>query len=325
MFTTKNVEKLDKDNILKYVSEYDIFRYYYGKFETGVSYNSPLRKDKNPSFNIYYNNNGKLYYKDFGHSLGDCFKFVSLLYNLSFYETLILINKDFNLKLYDNVCINKPVRLFETEIQKEKTQVVIQPVFRPFNEFDKNYWSSYGITKNNLLQFNVKACNKVFKDGYLLIKHLDYNPIYSYVVNGQYKIYKPLEKNKKYKWMSNMKSDNLFGLEQIDETKQYPFIFITSSLKDIMVLNTVGITAVAPIAEGVYINDTLINRLKKLTNNIIVNFDSDIAGVNYSKTLTERINCSYWNIPKEYNAKDISDFRKIYGYDKTKELLNKFL
>ena len=52
-FSTKNVTELTIKEILKRISEYDIFKYYVGKdFKMG-SISSPLRKDRNPSFDIY--------------------------------------------------------------------------------------------------------------------------------------------------------------------------------------------------------------------------------------------------------------------------------
>ena len=77
MFRTR--EELTKENILKYISEEDIFRKYIGhNFNLGESFKSPLRDDDDtPSFNVYYNiEQGRVLYKDFGRTSGSAFTFV---------------------------------------------------------------------------------------------------------------------------------------------------------------------------------------------------------------------------------------------------------
>ena len=57
--------KLNKSNILSSISEYSIFCNYIGyKFRVGEKFNSPFRKDRNPSFGIFKAKNGSLLYKD---------------------------------------------------------------------------------------------------------------------------------------------------------------------------------------------------------------------------------------------------------------------
>ena len=67
------------DYILSRVSEYDIYARYLGQFKVGFIYNSPFRKDKNPSFGIFLSKrSGKLLFKDHGSGIcGDIIKFVS--------------------------------------------------------------------------------------------------------------------------------------------------------------------------------------------------------------------------------------------------------
>ena len=74
----KPTECITLDYILSKVTEYDIYAHYLGQFKVGAIYNSPFRKDKNPSFGVYYSKRTKqLLFKD--HGTGECGN-VCLLY-----------------------------------------------------------------------------------------------------------------------------------------------------------------------------------------------------------------------------------------------------
>lgn len=45
----KTPTNITLDYILSKVTEYDIYTHYLGQFKVGAIYNSPFRKDKNPS------------------------------------------------------------------------------------------------------------------------------------------------------------------------------------------------------------------------------------------------------------------------------------
>ena len=102
MYSTKDVKNLTTAEILKRISEYDIFNYYIGSnFKIGTI-SSPFRKDKNPSFDIFYSPDTirKMMYKDHGTSeSGSCFDLVMRLYGVSFGQSLKIIDNDFQLGL----------------------------------------------------------------------------------------------------------------------------------------------------------------------------------------------------------------------------------
>ena len=64
MFRTKTAIQLSIQEILDKVNEYDIYSYYMGTFKIGHLYNSPFRKDNNPSFAVYKGRRGNLMFKD---------------------------------------------------------------------------------------------------------------------------------------------------------------------------------------------------------------------------------------------------------------------
>ena len=89
MYSTKDAE-LSIEEILKDIDEYDIYAYYMGQFKIGRLYNSPLRKDKNPSFAVFKGRRGNLLFKD--HGTGECgnvIKFVSLFTGITNYNDIL--------------------------------------------------------------------------------------------------------------------------------------------------------------------------------------------------------------------------------------------
>ena len=69
-----------------------------------------------------------------------------------------------------------------------------------------------------------------------------------------------------------------------------------------------------------------INEFKKRFTHIIVMYDQDKAGKhNMYKIRLKYPELDYFVIPSYLKAKDFSDLRKLYGEEKTKELLNQCL
>jgi hypothetical protein len=117
-----------------------------------------------------------------------------------------------------------------------------------------------------------------------------------------------------------MKGNYVQGLEQLPSDGN--ILFITSSLKDICVLHEIGIPAIAPNAESSFLDENLIEHLKTRFKRIYVNYDSDDPGVRASISFTEKYNLEYWNIPKEYECKDVSDYINRYGQENLINLIN---
>ncbi len=90
------------EQIRKQKSEYEIFTFYLSPYtkgrvlKNGEKFLSPLRVEKNPSFNIY-EYNGRWYFKDYGGEQGDVIKLVMILFNLNFPQALLKIYHDLNL------------------------------------------------------------------------------------------------------------------------------------------------------------------------------------------------------------------------------------
>src|SRR5690606_150280 len=135
--------------------------------------------------------------------------------------------------------------------------------------------------------------------------------------------YRPNNPDKIGKWFTNATNYHLQGMKQLSEHRE--LLIITSSLKDVMVLKVLGYEAVAPQGEGMNIPDSIMNYLWATSDNIVVFYDNDKAGLKAGLELSESIGAGNMYIPTKYKVKDISDFIRMYGDIKAKELLNKLL
>ena len=95
MFSTELAKKyisVTQEDILARATELDIYEAYLGKIKVGQIYNSPLRKDENPSFGLFYSHKtGQLLYKDLATGeCGNVFKFVKLYTGITDNHILII-------------------------------------------------------------------------------------------------------------------------------------------------------------------------------------------------------------------------------------------
>ena len=134
--------------------------------------------------------------------------------------------------------------------------------------------------------------------------------------NG-FKIYRPL--SKKFKWLCSPLEGNIQGFLQLPDKGK--LLIITSSLKDVMLLDVMKYNAIAPHTEGGNLREDLINSLKERFKRIVMFYDNDSTGIENSKTNVLLFKLEEIFIPKEKLAKDISDFRKKYGEFETIKLL----
>jgi hypothetical protein len=309
-----NHDEITTDLILSKVTEYDIYKYYIGSdFKIGRITNSPLRNDNNPSFGIFKALNKSLLFKDqaTGDS-GNCITFVAKLNNISYKKAEKLIYKD--------IIANKlKISTVGTNIKEAfDTATMISIKKKNFTSTDDLYWGQFNIDRLTLKHFNVYPISNYWINDLLSQDvYSNINPIYAYQIYLKFKIYKPLNPNKKYKWVGNVGMYDIQGLEQLPLNGK--LLIITKSLKDVMVLYKMGITAIAPQGEGHNIPDKIIQNLKNRFEEIIIFYDNDEAGIKASLKLTTKYNFKNILIDDTYNCKDISDFVKDYTFEKAKE------
>lgn len=301
------------DWILSRVTEYDIYAHYLGQFKVGMIYNSPFRKDKNPSFGIFYSKRTKqLLFKD--HGTGDCgnvIKFVSLYTGITNYNDILL-------DIVNKLKITSDTKLVSSKQYIASTETVIGVVRQDFTAEDIDYWSQFNICINTLKKFNVNSIKYYLCNGIVKGIYKKENPMYAYKVYNNFKIYRPLA-DKYTKWRNNLGQYDIQGFKQLPKTDN--LLIITKSLKDVMCLYEMGISAISPASESTFIPDDVLDNLKKRFKHILICFDRDTAGIKYLRKISLKTGLKPLLVHKKWNAKDISDAIKLNGFENIKNWL----
>jgi hypothetical protein len=267
--------ELTKENILKITSQEEIFMYYINELPLDRSILSPIRFDSNPNFRLFYTYTGDLWYNDFGYTKGDCFTFVMNKFGISFFDALKKINEDLKLDLYGNCNINSHSAIHKKEIKIiQKPEIILQADIRKYNEKEQVYWRERGVIDR------IYVANAVYFNKQVIWYYKSDNPIFVYYFpkTNHIKAYRPLEQNKKLKWISNCNIYDVFGWEEFIEYKSVDNLIITKSGKDRLILKNLGYISIAPQAEGNSFPQEYIDIIKEKTKNIWINMDNDEAG-----------------------------------------------
>lgn len=317
MYSRKRAKLPDNitlDWILSKVTEYDIYAKYIGQFKVGMIYNSPFRKDKNPSFGIYYSKRTKqLLFKD--HGTGECgnvIKFVSLFTGKTEYNDILS-------DIVDKLNITNNTKLVSFKQYIPPTETVIGVVRQEFTDVDINYWKQFNISINTLKKFNVNSIKYYLCNGIVKGTYKRENPMYAYKVYNNFKIYRPLA-DKYTKWRNNLTDYDIQGYEQLPQKGD--ILFITKSMKDVMCLHEMGYPAVSPSSESTFLPKDVLEQLKTRFKRIIILFDRDTAGVKRSRKLSRETGLEAIFINKKFKAKDVSDAVKANSFEEIKNWLN---
>ena len=345
MYNYSSDVRLTKNEILKRISQEEIYNLVFNFYpKTDTYYKSIFRDDKNAGcFFEYFK--GTLYFKDFAdtnlknHNM-DCFEAVKIHFKLKdFNESLIYVDKKFNLGITNNNPIEPKIELLISNTEKisvfqgkkstkNKEIMSIDTHYRDFNYLDKKYWfDRYGISKKDLIEDNTFPLKRCRYYSHKKKEYLFYVPIsvsYCYnVQEGYKKIYSPFFES--LKWITNC-NNNIIG--NIENILPYGYeLIITKSYKDCRVLRNFGLRNVVWFSsENQFPNDNilleLINRFEKIT----IWYDNDETGKKCSSLLLQKLN--ELNSKKKrivntdgYKGKDISDIRYFEGQQKTEFLL----
>jgi len=321
-------------DILREVTEHQIYcRYWISDFKLRKKYISPIRQERNASFNVY-EKGGKLLFKDYGGESGDVWKFVQLItHTYSFKDVVDRIAQDFGL--------SKEKKEFTSSEKKNywRSQIpFVDFIFRKQYEFVEkefpnmgmqiDFWTKSGITHDILQEYdtrNLQSFTLITPEGNYKTEAVPFRPLYVYVCNEKEKIYKfynPKALNKKSKFKTNRSPyDRLFGMDQI--TSFQDVIAFTAGEKDSLSLfaNT-KIRGVCTIAESTLPTQEQINWLEENCNFIVVLYDNDVPGV---KATNKLIDIYPQVIPVRLSeislVKDVSDYcEECIKYSKRNEL-----
>lgn len=100
------------------------------------------------------------------------------------------------------------------------------------------------------------------------------------------------------------------------------YVVVTKAMKDVMCLYEFGIPAIAPCSENQFLTKDQYINLCKHFKRVYLLYDNDLPGVSaMNKFHKEFPNLICLKLNRN-DAKDISDYRKLYGYKKTLDLIN---
>lgn len=286
--------------------QFQIYNRYLKNVEVGKPIKSPFREDRNPSFALFLSRkSGNLMFKDFSTGLsGDVVKFIMNIERCNYKEAIEYIK--YKKPITNNINLSY--------IPKSK-EIKFGIVRQPFTQKDIEYWSGFHISMSTLKHFNVFSIKYLLINDLVKYKYSYSEPMYAYKIQNKFKIYRPLS-DKKDKWRTNTSENDIQGYQQLPEKGNT--LIITKSLKDVMVLYELGISAISPNSEGTLIPSHIINDLNERFKNIYILYDNDEAGINASKILSDTIGKKRIFLNEE---KDISDYIKRFGLNQTKKMI----
>ena len=337
MFSAQDVyPDISLDHIFSQVSEYDIFRKYVKNFkEIDVPFLSEFYDDKSADCYIYQNSSNKLNYKDFANVEHQftCIYYIMFKYNCNYKEALLIICNDFN--LFDVKQDLKPTMFLGKDVNnpiiqhKIKSTITIQ--VRNWDIVDYNYWSKYTIDFGLLDSYDIFPCSNVYLhkgERTIVFNSTKANPIYAYRFTNDgkysYKIYKPLSPDKRYKWLfSGGVKENIEGFDQLP--LHGDILILNKSLKDVICTKLCGYSSVSLQGEANTLEQSLVDKLLKRFNQIIILYDNDEQGIKSAKSIANKYGFKSIIIPLEYDCKDLSELIAKIGLKDAKIVLNKLI
>lgn len=325
MFDYTFEPKITKEFLLSKNNEETYMTYYLGIPVKKGLFKSPLRSDNHVTCSFFRGKSGNLYFKDFAS--GKCLTFEGVVmekYNCNYHTALKIIAKDFG---YTK---DSPVKKIAVKIQpkfEEEKQTFIQIEAKEFSEPELKWWGSFGITKDILYRFKVYSCSTVFLNRNIYAQSAQHSPIYGYYFGKkenieQWRIYMP--KRKEFRFIGNVSTKTIQGYKQLAKTGK--LVVITKSMKDVMCLYSLGISAIAPNSETQFVSDKVLEELKQRFKYIVLLYDNDLTGVRFTnKIRKQHPELIVSMIPRSTGTKDISDYYYMYGRKNTQEFITNYI
>jgi hypothetical protein len=274
-------------------------------------------KDKVPSMFIYCTG-GVYKFKDFSSGFqGDALELVKALFNLS--SRGHAANKIIN--DYQEYLLHNDVPAV-VEFKFHDKFKVVDYEMRHWNSQDSKFWTSFRISSTLLAKYNVVplayfTMEKKEEDGSITSFKFTKPYLYGYFrQDGElYKIYMPKNLDKKFIKVQNY----VQGIDQLKYEAKY--LVITSSLKDLMCFNKLGIgnvECIAPDSENTMIGESVMGKLSKQYSKIIILFDNDEPGIKAAQRYKDKYGYDYVILDM---SKDLSDSVKDYGIEAVRDKL----
>lgn len=274
--------------------------------------NAPYRTDNKPSLGLYLRYD-KVYFKDFAtNQSGNIIELFKILFNCDFQGVLETLNRDLITSSTSPIKSLKSPKMGQI---KQKSETLIGIKIRDWENYDFEYWDSYGVTKETLKKSKVLPISYyTINDTLIKADKLAYAYILKQEGKYRYKIYQPFSF---YKWTNNYLPNTI---NLLDVFKSGDKLVICSSLKDSMCLHSqTNIPCICPQGEGYKLSEELVNYLKTNFKDIYICLDNDKAGIRYAEEMASYTGFKNIVIPQFEGGKDISDLYKV-----NKELFKEF-
>jgi hypothetical protein len=270
--------------------------------------------DKTPSFCVYVNRyNNDYSFKCFSTGIGgDAIDLVKFIFGISFTDALHKIISDYREYLENGEAD------YETTVVVQEKWRIKDITKRSWNKADVEFWSPYNIGSDLLDKYNVVPLGTYTMHRGMEEITLDKskNKVYGYFSkNKLYRIYEPMNTERKFLTFMNY-------IQGWDQVTGKPTLFICSSLKDVMSLDSLGIEAdfIAPTSENSSI-EPIAEWISEYPNKYVI-FDNDSTGLRMMQKYKEQYGIPYIHLEL---SKDISDSVRDYGAHKVKSIITSLM
>lgn len=322
---------IELDDILDYKTELEILNFYLEIDSLPTIINSPLREDREPSFQIDYDENGHVRFYDFGgrNEHGGLFDLLMSLYQLSFSELLSKIYSEMIIgKSLNKIIRNKNISIKKHEPKISKLNVKI----RKLRQYDLDFWMQGNISEEWLKFGDIYPISHIFitkNDREMIIPADRYAYVYIEFKDNipTYKIYQPF--SEKYKWI-NKHDKSVWDLwTKLPETGEN--LIITKSRKDALTIwaNT-GIPSTCLQAESISFKNNVVQQIDSRFTNKFILYDNDWNkptnwGRQFGQKVSKQLGFKQIEFPDKYEVTDSFEFVSKYGKEKFIEIINKLI
>lgn len=302
---------------------WDVFFIEIGKFPVSRAFPSPLRRDRHPSFTIFFRDNVWMY-KDFSNDdAGDALKFVKKKYSLSHREAIDKICQDLGIsQTTKEYC---PVQIIDKAPVYEPSEIHIGFSERKWRKEHYQFWEGTDVDEQHARKYNTFAVKELAINR-RRIRIGDNEVVFAYYAEDidKVKIYFP-QREKGERFRGNVEGNYMWYLNNYKKCDQ---LFIVKSNKDALVLSKMGYCVAVTQSENKRYIDNNLDKIQEVSKNVVICYGSDNQGVNESKKITDAYSWDYFNTPKKDLILGINDpysYVKKYGVEKLENLIkNKF-
>jgi len=337
MIKGKQKPTLSKETILDRISEYDIYRFYNGDFSVNKACINKHRGESSPSLIIFQTETGQLGHKDYGDMSwrGDCFAFVEQIFRCNFFQSLVQVDRDFNLGISNGKAVNRSAVITWTKPEVElKKPPLIQIVYnKRISKEGLDYWARLGQGESDLKRENIFQPKTIYKNRKKMATNELLTFAYLYEDIKRWKIYRPFAPKRlkdtpasRWKWDSNVPFNYVDNVKLIDS--QCNKVFMTKSKKDRMVLMTALQTnciADVQAEDPACLSDEALSKFLSVDARYIVS-DNDKKGKEFSWWLTNEHGFKHVNVPDSYLTSNppCTDFADLCYFHGIQTVINHF-